>query len=99
MRKTNPATSDGSRERANDSVDSFICQNLPVLQVRWLVRQSEALQQTRSDLLKGILREWFAATPPGAWAGLDEGEIMRRAVGEFILRHQEEFLPVSCSKQ
>lgn len=92
-------TSDGSGEATNDSLDSFIRQNLPVFLVRWLVRQSEALQQTKSDLLGGILREWFAATPPRAWAGLDEGEIMRRAVGEFMLRHHEEFLPVCCSKQ
>ena len=92
-------TSDGSGEATNDSVDAFINQNLPVFLVRWLVRQSEALPQTKSDLLQGILKEWFAATPPRAWAHLDEGEIMRRAVGEFMLRHHEEFLPVCGANQ
>jgi len=87
-------TSDGSGEAANGSVDAFINQNLPAFLVRWLVRQSEALQQTKSDLLQGILKEWFAATPPRAWAALEEAEIVRRAVGEFMLRHHEEFLPV-----
>jgi RecB family exonuclease len=89
-------TSDGSRELPNDSIESFIGENLSIFQARWLIKQTEAGRQTRSDLFEAILREWFARNPPEFWTGMQEGEIARRAVGEFILWHREEFLSVSC---
>ena len=87
---------DDSLERPNDSIDSFIGENLSIFQARWLVKQTKALGQSRRELVEAILTEWFARNPPEFWEDMQEGEIARRAVGEFILRHYEEFLSVSC---
>jgi len=38
------------------------------------------------------MTEWFEFNPPAVWQEMEEGEIGRRAVEEFILRHHEEFL-------
>jgi hypothetical protein len=37
----------------------------------------------------------FATNPPQACESRIEAELVRRAVGDFILRHHAEFLPVS----
>jgi hypothetical protein len=83
---------DGSAKNRNDSSESFIRENLSRSQGRWLQRQSDALRKTKSDLLDTILIEWFAHNPPDVWEALDEIEIGRRAVEEFIMRHHSEFL-------
>jgi hypothetical protein len=49
-------------------------------------------------MLEAILKEWFADHPPDVWEKLHEGEIARRAMSVFILRHYKEFLPVPCSR-
>jgi cell pole-organizing protein PopZ len=84
--------SDGSRRPGNDSAESFICKNLSIFQANWLQRQSEALEETRSEMLEAIMAEWFELNPPAVWEEMDEVEIARRAVEEFILHHHEEFL-------
>ena len=43
-------------------------------------------------MLEAIMTEWLELNPPDVWEELDEVEIGRRAVQEFILRHHDEFL-------
>ncbi|MBV9873112.1 MAG: hypothetical protein JO025_00160 [Verrucomicrobia bacterium] len=86
---------------ANDSDESpgsFIGEHLTIFQARWLLTQSEALGQSRNDLFEAILREWFLSVPPVLWMGKEQGEIARRAVGDFILWHYPDFLPVAGSQ-
>jgi hypothetical protein len=82
----------------DNSAESFIAEHLSIYQARWLRSQSAALGQTRTEILDAILKEWFAQNPTTTWKGMDEGEIARLAVGQFILRHYGEFLPVSCGQ-
>lgn len=82
---------------SNDSVASFIGENLTIFQSRWLRIQSEAVGQTRNDFFEAILREWFLSASPVLWATMGEGEIARLAVEDFISRHYLEFLPVPHS--
>jgi hypothetical protein len=51
--------------------------------------------KTKVEILEEILTEWFATNPPPARASWIEAELVRRAVGDFVLRHHAEFLPVS----
>ena len=83
---------------SNDSIASFIGENLTLFQAQWLEIQSKALGQPRNDLFEAILREWFLSVPPDLWVGKSQGEIARRAVGDFILRHYPEFLSVADSR-
>jgi hypothetical protein len=85
--------------RTSGFIDWFIDENLSLPQIRWLVLQTEALQQTKGTLLEAILREFFALNSVGIWAGINVGEISRCAVGEFILRHHSEFLPTPAFGQ
>jgi|GEM_PF-6389056 hypothetical protein len=81
----------------DDSAESFIVENLSPYCVLWLSRQSEALGETRITILQNILQEWFSThvvnVPKDVHAYI--AEIARDAVAEFIVRHREEFLPVS----
>jgi len=43
-------------------------------------------------MLDAIMAEWFELNPPDVWEEMEEVEIARRAVEEFILHHHEEFL-------
>jgi hypothetical protein len=88
---------DDAHDRPNNSGDSFIGENLSVYQAEWLRSQSEALGQTRTEILDRVLEEWFAIHAPDVWKNMQAGEMARHAVGEFIFRHHEEFLPVSSS--
>jgi hypothetical protein len=56
-----------------------------------LQRQSEVLEETKSEMLEAIMTEWFDLNPPAVWQEMEQGEIVRRAVQEFILHHHEEF--------
>jgi hypothetical protein len=89
-----------SQKYPDDSEESFIVENLSAYCVLWLSRQSEALGQTRTVILQNILKEWFAThardvpkNPNNVDAYVTE--IARDAVAEFIVRHQEEFLPIN----
>ena len=86
-----------SQKDPDDSAESFIVENLSPYCVLWLSRQSDALGQTRTLILKNILREWFATHARDVANNIDAylAEISREAVSEFIGRHQEEFLPVN----
>ena len=83
---------DSSPWRRNDSAEPFIRKNLSIFQADWLRRQSAALEQTRSEILEAIMTEWLDLNPPIVWEDMEEGEIGRRAVEEFISRHHDEFL-------
>ena len=85
-----------SQKYPDDSAESFIVDNLSAYCVLWLSRQSEALGESRTMILQNILKEWFV-THAGEVHNKGEAyvsEIAREAVSEFILRHQEEFLPI-----
>ena len=84
--------SDGSPRPRNDSAESFIRKNLSHFHADWLRRQSEALEETRSEMLEAIMTEWFELNPPDVWEEMEEVEIARRAVEDFIFHHHEEFL-------
>ena len=86
-----------SQKYPDDSEESFIVENLSPYCVLWLSRQSEALGQKRSVILQMILKEWFAMHVRDVPNNLDDyiAEIARDAVSEFIVRHQEEFLPIN----
>jgi hypothetical protein len=85
-----------SQKYPDDSAESFITQNLSPYCALWLSRQSEALGQTRADILKQILKEWLVThsndVPDDA--DMDVPGVAREAVAEFIVRHHDEFLPV-----
>ena len=86
-----------SQKYPDDSEESFIVENLSAYCVLWLSRQSEALGETRTVILQEILKEWFAMHGRNVPTNLDAyvTEIAREAVAEFIVRHQEEFLPIN----
>lgn len=86
---------DRSPERLNDEVEAFIGENLSIFQSKWFTTQSEALRTTKTEILEAILTEWLAAHPPEIHVHWQDGELVRRAVGDFILCHHAEFLPVS----
>jgi hypothetical protein len=83
-----------SSKYPDDSAESFIGENLSIYQAQWLKNQCDILQQTRSQILEAILREWLLDHPNEDWEESQAGEVARRAVSDFILRHHEEFLPV-----
>ena len=86
---------DSLPEGFDHSVESFITENLSIFQARWIKTQSETLLKTKVEILEEILTEWFATNPPPARENWIKAELVRRAVGDFILRHHAEFLPVS----
>jgi hypothetical protein len=86
-----------SQKYPDDSEESFIVENLSPYCVLWLSRQSEALGETRTMILEKILTEWFALHVHDVPKNIDAyiTDIARDAVSEFIVRHQEEFLPIN----
>ena len=86
-----------SQKYPDDSEESFIEENLSAYCVLWLSRQSEALGETRTVILQRILKEWLAIHARDVPNNLDASisEIAREAVSEFIVRHQEEFVPIN----
>ena len=89
--------SDRSPNLSNDSAESFIGENLSIYQAQWLKNQCRPLGQTRAQILEAILKEWLLDHPHEVWEKLESGEVARRAMNDFILRHHEEFLPVPPS--
>jgi hypothetical protein len=86
---------DSPPEGFDHSVESFITENLSIFQARWIKIQSETLLKPKVEILEEILNEWFAANPPPECESWIKAELVRRAVGDFILRHHAEFIPVS----
>lgn len=86
---------DSPPEGFDHLVEPFIAENLSIFQARWIKIQSEILLKTKVEILEQILTEWFATNPPQACKSWIGAELVRRAVGDFILRHHAEFLPVS----
>jgi hypothetical protein len=80
---------------SNESAEAFIGDNLSLYQARWLKIQSDALGESRAQLLEAILKEWLLAHPEEASRRLERGEPARRAINDFLLNHHREFLPVS----
>jgi hypothetical protein len=87
-----------SQKYPDDSAESFIVENLSPYCGLWLSRQSDALGETRTRILQNILKEWLATHVGDVPNNVDAyvTEIAREAVAEFIVRHQEEFLPVNA---
>ena len=88
-----------SQKFPDDSAESFIEENLSAYCALWLSRQSQALGESRVTILENILKEWFAIHVAHVPKNVDAyiAEIARDAVAEFIVRHQEEFLPVNST--
>jgi len=86
-----------SKKYPDDPEESFIIENLPPLCVLWLSRQSEALGETKMMILEKILTEWVAMHSRDLPKNLEAyvADIAGGAVSEFIVRHQDEFLPVN----
>jgi hypothetical protein len=82
---------------SNESAAAFIGDNLSLYQSRWLKIQCETLRESRAQLLEAILKEWLLDHPEEAPRRLERGELARRAMNDFMLRHHSEFLPVSPS--
>jgi hypothetical protein len=80
---------------SNESAEAFIGDNLSLYQSRWLKIQCETLRESRAQLLEAILKEWLLDHPEEASRRLERGELARRAMNDFMLRHHSEFLPVS----
>ena len=89
---------DGWSVHTNDWVESFIGENLSIYQARWLKSQCDALGQTGGKILEAVLKEWLLNHPQEVWEKLPNGEIARRAMNEFIVRHHKEFEPVLSSR-
>ena len=89
-----------SQKYPDDSAESFTVENLSPYCVLWLSRQSDELGETRTVILQNILKEWFATHATDVPDSVDAyvTEIAREAVAEFIVRHQEEFLPVNAER-
>jgi hypothetical protein len=68
------------------------CLRVSIFPARWIKIQSETLLKTEAEILEEILTEWFATNPPQACESRIEAGLVRRAVGDFILRHHAEFL-------
>jgi hypothetical protein len=83
-----------SPEPPDNKVEAFIEEHLLMYQAQWLRSQSEALGQTKTEILDAVLKEWSAEYPPEVLAKMDGGEVARQAVAKFILRHHNEFVPV-----
>ena len=88
-----------SQKFPDDSAESFIEENLSAYCALWLSRHSEALGQSRVTILESILKEWFAIHVVDVPKNLDAyiAQIAKDAVAEFIVRHQEEFLPINSA--
>lgn len=86
-----------SHKYPDDADESFLEENLSAYCLLWLSRQSEALGETKMMILEKILKEWFAMHVQDVPKNLDAyvTDIAREAVAEFIVRHQEEFLPIN----
>jgi hypothetical protein len=82
---------------SNESAEAFIGDNLSLYQSRWLKIQCETLRESRAQLLEAILKEWLLDHPEEASRRLERGELARRAMNDFMLRHHSEFLPVAPS--
>jgi hypothetical protein len=89
---------DSSPSHPDDSAEIFIGENLSIYQADWLRNQSEALGQTRAQILAAILKEWLLNHPDEDLLETAAGGIARRAMSEFIVRHHKEFLPM-CSNR
>lgn len=88
-----------SQKYPDDSEESFILETLSPYCALWLSLQADALGETRTVILQNILKEWCAfhsgELPRDLHADLVG--IAREAVSEFIVRHQEEFLPINSA--
>ena len=80
---------------SNESAEAFIGDNLSLYQARWLKVQSDALGESRAQLLEAIVKEWLLDHPEEASRKLASGDLARRAMNDFMLHHHREFLPLS----
>jgi hypothetical protein len=87
---------DSSGRHSNESIETFIGENLSIYQAQWLQSQCRALGQTRAQIFEAVVKEWLLDHSAEVWE-LNPGVIARLAMNDFILRHHAEFLPLSPS--
>jgi hypothetical protein len=80
-----PHDDDGTNE-----VDPWVRTQLSTHHLRWLEKQRSAVDPT--EVLKFALAEWVVRHPEDWFGETDVGVAIRRALDEFIVRHQAEFV-------
>ena len=68
----------------NESIESFIGENLSIYQAQWLQNQCLALGQTRAQIFEAVVKEWLLDYPAEVYE-LHPGVIARLAMNDFIL--------------
>jgi hypothetical protein len=76
-------------DRTNE-VDPWVQTQLSAHHLRWLEKQRNAVDPT--ELLKFALAEWVVRHPEDWFGEANVGVAIRRALDEFIARHQAEFI-------
>jgi hypothetical protein len=66
---------------------------LSSVQFQWLSKQCEFLGVTKQELIANALEEWICRNRP-ITTRLDPSVVISQALGEFMQRHRNEFLPI-----
>jgi hypothetical protein len=77
---------------SSHDIERYIEENLSAYQVRWLTMQSQALRYSRARIFEAILSEWLSRHSSHDRQQTADVDIARRAMDEFISRHQNMFL-------
>jgi hypothetical protein len=77
---------------SSHDIESYIEENLSAYQLRWLTMQSQALRYTRTRIFEAILSDWLSRHSSRDRQPAADVDIARRAMDEFISRHQNMFL-------
>ena len=77
---------DSSASHPDDSAEFFIGENLSIYQGDWLRNQSEALGQTRAQILEAILKEWLLDHRHEDLLDTETGGIDRRGMSGLSVR-------------
>jgi hypothetical protein len=63
-------------------------------QAKWLALQSVAMGTPAEEILMKAVDEWLTRNQNISLPGASYEALVKRALDDFILRHQAEFLPV-----
>jgi len=80
--------------RKSNQVPLALQTSLTDSQVAWLRTQTQVMHISYDELTRRILNEWLSDHPEMLRGRYTYGDIMGRALDEFIRRHSAEFLPV-----
>jgi hypothetical protein len=60
----------------------------------WLSKQCEILGTSKQEMIANVLQEWLPHHPQSAVLNLSNSSMVEMALGEFIVSHRSEFIPV-----